>query len=105
MRRNTTPAAKPDGDEDGLLVQRKQCTTCIYRPKSPLDVDALEAQIRDPRMLGFFEGFRICHHSTRAICAGFWARHKSSFTLGQLAIRLGLVRLVDEDRFKRKEER
>jgi hypothetical protein len=102
--RNTTPAPEPEGDE-GLLVQRYQCRTCIYRKGAPLDLSALEDQIRDPRMPGFFEGYRVCHHSTRAVCAGFWARHKESFTLGQLALRLGLVRLVDEDRFKEKEER
>jgi hypothetical protein len=104
MRRNKTPASKPDGDENGLLVQRKQCATCIYRKRAPLDVAALEAQIRDPLMPGFFEGFRICHHSSRAVCAGFWARHKESFTLGQLALRLGMVRLVNDDRFKDKEQ-
>jgi hypothetical protein len=101
--RNKTPVSNPDGDEGGLLVQRKQCATCIYRPDCSLDVTALEAQIRDPRMPGFFEGYRICHHSTRAVCAGFWARHKWSFTLGQIATRLGFVRLVDEDRFTGKE--
>jgi hypothetical protein len=90
MRR---PAPEPEG-EDGLLVQRTQCRTCIYRKGGPLDVTALEAQIRDPHMPDFFEGYRLCHHSTRAVCAGFWARHAQDFTLGQLATRLGLVRLL-----------
>ncbi len=68
-----------------LRVQRKQCATCIYRTDSPLDVKALEAAIADPRMAGHFVGSRICHHSTDA---------------GQIAQRLGLVTLVDDDVLK-----
>jgi hypothetical protein len=88
-----------DPEETGLRVQRRPCSTCIYRPGCALDLAALEDQIRDPRMPRFFQGHRICHHSADAVCAGFWARHAASFTLGQLALRLGLVRLVEDDRF------
>jgi hypothetical protein len=75
-------------------VQAKQCSTCIYRPDSELNIKALEAQIADPHMKGFFKGFRICHYSRKACCRGFWNRHKNQFTLGQLAQRLGLVVFV-----------
>jgi len=86
-----------------LDVQRTPCATCIYRPESPLGLASLEAAIADPQMPGFFTGYRICHHSTRAVCAGFWARHKDACTVGQLAQRLGLVRFVRDDRFSTKE--
>lgn len=78
-------------------AQSKPCPTCIYHPASPLNLPALEAQIADPHMKGFFTGFRICHHSERACCAGFWARHKNNFAAGQLAQRLGAVQFVTED--------
>lgn len=80
-----------------LRVQRRQCKTCIYRRDSALDIKKLEAQIADPRMAGHFKGHRICHHSRDAVCAGFWQRHKNDFDAGQLAQRLGLVQLVDDD--------
>jgi len=73
------------------------CATCIYRPGSPLDLAALEAAVADPHMPGYFSRHRICHHSDDACCAGFWARHKDAFTLGQLAQRLGRVEFVDDD--------
>lgn len=78
-------------------VQTKQCATCIYRPDSPLDLKALEAAIADPSMPGFFCGYRVCHHSEDACCAGFWARYKDHFTLGQVAQRLNMVAYVQED--------
>lgn len=78
-------------------VQARQCSTCIYRRRSPLDIKALEAQVADPYMPGFFKGHRVCHHSTDACCRGFWNRHRDQFTLGQLAQRLGLVKFVSED--------
>lgn len=86
-----------------LRVQRLQCATCIYRPDSPLDLAQLEAAIADPRMAGHFKGSRICHHSDDAVCAGFWARHKNNFDAGQLAQRLSLVQLVDDDTIPREE--
>ena len=76
-------------------VQRRQCATCIYRPGSPLDLAQLEAAIADPHV--GFRAHRICHHSAAACCAGFWARHKDDFPLGQVAQRLGLVQYVEED--------
>lgn len=82
---------------DGFLVQAQQCSTCIYRPTSSLDLAKLEDQIADRRLPGFFEGFRVCHHAPdrgKVCCRGFWNRHKDHFTLGQLAQRLGLVRFV-----------
>jgi len=81
-------------------VQSKQCTTCIYRKASPLDIKALEAQIADPHFDGFFTSFRICHHSDVACCRGFWNRHKNDFQTGQLAQRLGLVEFVNHDTLK-----
>lgn len=82
-----------------LRVQRRQCSTCIYRPDSSLDIKNLEAQIADPRMEGHFRGSRVCHHSKDAVCAGFWARHCDNYDAGQLAQRLNLVVLVDDDVF------
>ena len=77
-----------------FTVQDRQCATCIYRKGSPLDLKKLEGEIADPRMDGFFIGYRICHHSETACCRGFWNRHKDKFSLGQVAQRLGLVRFV-----------
>jgi len=80
-----------------LRVQSTQCATCIYRRDSPLDLKRLEAQIADPKMKGFFVGFRICHHSHDACCRGFWNRHRDHFTAGQLAQRLGCVEFVRDE--------
>ena len=76
-------------------VQEKQCSSCIYRPDSPLDLQKLEGEIADP--YGGFKGHRICHHSKDACCAGFWVRHKDSFPLGQVAQRMEMVELVQDD--------
>lgn len=82
-----------------MKVQRRQCATCIFKAEHwrPGQLEALLDEIRDPKMAGFFEGYRICHHSKEAVCAGFWARHKDDFQAGQLAQRLGLVELVEHD--------
>jgi hypothetical protein len=89
-----------------LRVQRRQCATCIFRPEywKPADLAALLDEIRDPRMDGFFEGYRVCHHSDDAVCAGFWARHRDHFTLGQMAQRLGVVELVDDDQIQTQDQ-
>ena len=78
-----------------LEVIKNACKTCIYRKDSPLDLDKLEAQIRDVKMDGFFAGHRVCHNHDRAVCRGFWNRHKNAFTLGQMAQRLGLVKEIE----------
>lgn len=83
-----------------LRVQRKMCATCIYRPDSELDIAKLENDVREfirGRPTDFFKGHRICHHSKDAVCAGFWAKHKDSFQLGQIAQRFGMVEKVDDD--------
>jgi hypothetical protein len=76
-------------------VQQKMCATCIYRRDSPLDLSKLEADVADK--YGGFHGFRVCHHSTDACCAGFWSLHRDKFALGQIAQRLGAVVFVKED--------
>lgn len=76
----------------GFEVQKRSCSTCIYRKDSPLDLKQLEDAIRDK--YGGFSGFRICHHSTGVCCRGFWNRHKNKFAAGQIAQRLGLVQFV-----------
>jgi hypothetical protein len=83
-------------------VQSKQCETCIYRPDSPLDLAALEAEIADPAMPGFFKGYRACHHAegTGICCRGFWNRHKNKFSVGQVAQRLNAVEFVAVDDLK-----
>lgn len=86
-----------------LKVQKKQCATCIYREDSPLDLERLEGEIADEH--GGFNGHRICHHAHKceAVCAGFWARHKNKFQLGQIAQRLGLVEFVNVDELPKQE--
>jgi hypothetical protein len=79
-------------------VQKKQCKTCIYSPDSPLNLEALEKAIDDG--YGGFIGHRTCHHSDDVCCAGFWARHKDKFQMGQIAQRLGMVELVEIDTLK-----
>jgi len=83
-----------------MKVQKTQCSTCIYRPDSPLDLKKLEADVADG--YGGFKGHRVCHHSDDACCAGFWARHKNEFQLGQIAQRLGVVEFVQDDTLKGK---
>jgi hypothetical protein len=80
-----------------LKVQKVSCATCPYRPGSPLDPAELELAVRDSRDPDYFTGFRICHSSKDACCAGFWARHKDSFTLGQVAQRMKRVELVQHN--------
>lgn len=79
----------------GLEVQRSACSTCIFGPRSPVDLAAKLAEIADA--YGGFNGYRVCHHSATAVCAGFWAKHRDDFAAGQIAQRLGLVVLVDHD--------
>ena len=87
--------SKAKGGMPGFHVQRRMCATCIYRPDSPHDIKKLEDQVRDPHI--GFKGHRQCHHSKRACCRGFWNRHKDEFPAGQIAQRLSLVVLVDDD--------
>jgi len=85
----------PKNKAAGLRVQTQMCATCVYQPKSPLDPEMLEDRVRSKR--GDFEGYRVCHSSHTACCAGFWARHKDDFALGQIAQRIGLVVLVQDN--------
>ncbi len=73
-------------------VQRKQCSTCIYRKDSPLNLAKLEAEIADPHV--GFRSWRVCHHTDDVCCRGFWNRHKNKFQMGQVAQRLGFVEFV-----------
>jgi len=81
-----------------LRVQRKRCATCIFRKDSSLDLRALLDAVRDKKARGFawFKGYRICHYSRNAVCAGFWEKYRDRFQLGQIAQRLGFVELVDD---------
>lgn len=81
-------------------VQKKQCSTCIYRKNSPLDIQKLEAQVKDEH--GFFKGHRVCHHSKEVCCRGFWNKHKDKFQVGQIAQRLNCVEFVNIDIFNNK---
>lgn len=78
-------------------IQKKQCSTCIYRPDSPLNLQDLENQIADG--YGGFNGYRQCHHTKKepACCAGFWGRHKDKFAAGQVAQRLKMIEFVEID--------
>lgn len=85
----------------GFAVRATQCSTCIYRPDSPLDLKKLEAAIADPRQSGHFAGYRICHTpkaDSGLVCRGFWDRHRDHFNLGQVAQRLNYVVETDEPR-------
>jgi len=96
---NATTAARVEPIvRRGFVVQRSMCNTCIFRDESPLNLQQLLNDISDAR--GDFTGHRICHHSDDACCAGFWARHKDDFPMGQIAQRLGIVTLVDDDTFR-----
>ena len=80
-----------------MRVASDQCSTCIYRKDSPLDLQQLEAEIADQKMAGFFVGYRICHSQNSqngpgVCCRGFWNRHRDRFAAGQVAQRLGLVK-------------
>jgi len=79
-------------------VQKKMCSTCIYRPDSNLDLEKLEDDVRDPHM--GFKGHRTCHHSDDVCCRGFWQLHKDEFPMGQIAQRLNMVEFVDIDTIK-----
>jgi uncharacterized protein (DUF3820 family) len=76
-------------------VQKRMCSTCIYRPDSPLDLGKLERDVADP--YGGFRGHRVCHHSNDVCCRGFWEAHKDEFPMGQIAQRLDMVEFVDVD--------
>jgi len=79
-----------------MRVQSRQCSTCIYRKDSPLDLAALESAVRDRH--GHYTGYRICHHSKDAVCAGFHARHGANCTPIQIATRLGMLTKIKEER-------
>ena len=83
-----------------LKVQKRMCSTCIYRPDSALNLKKLERDVADPHMPGYFKGHRVCHHSKDVCCRGFWQRHKDKFTLGQIAQRLKMVVFVTVDKTK-----
>ena len=82
----------------GFRVQAKQCSTCIYRKDSPLDLARLEEEARRK------DTYRICHHSKDVCCWGFWQKHKNDFNLGRIAQRLGAVMFVTVDRLKPKKQ-
>jgi len=82
---------------NGFEVMSHQCQSCIYRKDSPLDLEALENQVRS--QYGDFSGYRICHSQAddgkKASCRGFWDRHKDAFQVGQIAQRLNAVIFVE----------
>lgn len=82
-------------------VQKRMCATCIYGPNTQVrrTIAQLEAEVADPKMKGFFKGYRACHHarSNDVCCRGFWEAHKDDFQAGQIAQRLKLVEFVDID--------
>lgn len=80
-----------------MKVQSKMCSTCIYKPDSPLDIQKLEAEVIDS---SGFRAHRICHHSSDVCCRGFWDKHKNDFNLGRIAQRLNCVQFVEVDTLK-----
>lgn len=77
-------------------VQKKSCSTCIYRKDCPLNLAKLEAAALKK------DSYRVCHHSKDVCCAGFWAKHKNSFNLGRIAQRLSAVVFVTVDTLKKR---
>ena len=78
-------------------VRATACDTCIYRQDMHFDLAKLEGQVQDS--LGYFEGWRECHHppegETEGVCCrGYWNRHKDDFPVGQVAQRLGQIVFV-----------
>lgn len=82
-------------------VQKRACSSCIFRKENAGMLPRLLKQIEDPRMPGHFKGYRQCHHSRSACCRGFWNRFKNRFDLGQIAQRLGLVKFVEHDTLRK----
>lgn len=77
----------------GFKVMKTMCPTCIYRPDTPLDLERLENEVRDPHI--GFKGHRICHSSSDSCCRGFWEAHKDDFPAGQIAQRLDMVEFIE----------
>lgn len=76
----------------GFRVQTKQCSTCIYKPSSTLDLKRLEAEVSDGH--GGFKSHRTCHYTEDVCCRGFWNKHKNKFPGGQIAQRLNMVAFI-----------
>lgn len=93
-KRGQKQLSKAQVEHKGFTVKAKQCSTCIYRADSPLDLEQLESAVADK--YGGFSGFRICHSESgpTACCRGFWERHKNKFAAGQISQRLNLVVFV-----------
>ena len=94
-----TTAQRPEpARRSGLLVRDAMCATCIYRPKSPLDLKKLEAEIADGH--GGYRTFRACHdyRGDKVCCKGFWDRHRDAFPGGQIAQRLNAVHYIGDER-------
>lgn len=72
-------------------VQKKPCSTCIYRKDSPLkgDLKRIEARAKGT--------WQVCHHSDDVCCRGFWNRYRNEFNLGRIVQRLNAVLFVNVD--------
>ena len=80
----------------GFKVRSTLCPTCIYKVGSEF-AEGLENQCKDKA--GFFQKYRVCHHTKDSCCRGFWNRHNNDFQLGQVAQRLKIVEFTDEDMY------
>lgn len=76
-------------------VQKKPCSTCIYRKDSPLNK---RLKIIEDRAKG---SWQVCHHSDDVCCRGFWNRYRNEFNLGRIVQRLNAVLFVNVDTFKK----
>lgn len=77
-------------------VQKRMCSTCIYRPDTPLDLESLEDAVRDP--YGGFSGWRACHHANGDVCCrGFYEAHGPDCNVIRVAGRLGVIQFVEVD--------
>jgi hypothetical protein len=92
------PVTAPDGPltPDGLRVCAEMCSDCVFRPNNLMHLRAgrLAQMVRDSLKQ---DSFIPCHQTLdgeRAVCRGFWDRHKND-TLG---CRLGQILGVIETR-------
>ena len=86
----------------GFQVLAQACETCIYRKDSPMNLQELEDQVRDPHI--GFRGHRVCHYTADVCCRGFWNAHKNEFPAGQIAQRIGVVEFVPMDEAREREK-
>ena len=105
MDEQTYKSIEMDGEE--IKITFAPCGHEVYGVPTPGNT-AKNTVIALQRLIGsapgFFESYRVCHHSDGVCCRGFWEAHKDAFTLGQLAQRWDLVEFIEVDTMKEGEK-